>query len=211
MPFSPPSHSVLWRASFARFVSLRLFLQAKKSTDSKPCGLPSVALAKDGGADGGDLPPWVHLKITVLYWFLARYGTSSSESRHYKNGENMGNFSLSGENAGKSLFAVSQSPNGNQTVIPTDLKTSKYGTFLLFFNLIGENMGNKLTRKWLIYNLTHTSVLLLDFIKKSHNVKRLPVKIFNFHLCSKYPTVSGLFLRQPDRWYCNGQYGGTSN
>ena len=28
---------------------LRLFLQAKKSTDSKPCGLPSVALAKDGG------------------------------------------------------------------------------------------------------------------------------------------------------------------
>ena len=51
MPFSPPSHSVLWRASFARFVSLRLFLQAKKSTDSKPCGLPSVALAKDGGAE----------------------------------------------------------------------------------------------------------------------------------------------------------------
>lgn len=43
------------------------------------------------------------------------------------------------------------------------------------------------------------SVLLLDFIKKSHNVKRLPVKIFNLHLCSKYPTVSGLFLRLPDR------------
>ena len=36
-------------ASFARSVSLRLFLQAKKSTDSKPCGSPSVALAKDGG------------------------------------------------------------------------------------------------------------------------------------------------------------------
>ena len=48
--FSPPSLCELWRASFARFVSLRLFLQAKKkSTDSKPCGLPSVALAKDGG------------------------------------------------------------------------------------------------------------------------------------------------------------------
>ena len=35
-------------ASFA--VALLLFLLSqKKSTDSKPCGLPSVALAKDGG------------------------------------------------------------------------------------------------------------------------------------------------------------------
>ena len=47
-PFSPPSPR-LWRASFARSVALRLFLQAKKSTNSKPDGLPSVALAKDGG------------------------------------------------------------------------------------------------------------------------------------------------------------------
>ena len=27
------------------------FCKQKKSTDSKPCGLPSVALAKDGGAE----------------------------------------------------------------------------------------------------------------------------------------------------------------
>ena len=38
-------------ASFA--VALLLFLLSqKKSTDSKPCGLPSVALAKDGGRWG---------------------------------------------------------------------------------------------------------------------------------------------------------------
>jgi len=37
-------------ASFARSVALRLFLLAqKKSTDGIPDGLPSVALAKDGG------------------------------------------------------------------------------------------------------------------------------------------------------------------
>ena len=36
-------------ASFARSVLLRLFLQAKKSTHGIPYGLPSVALAKDGG------------------------------------------------------------------------------------------------------------------------------------------------------------------
>ena len=40
-------------ASFARSVSLRLFFASKKkSTDSKPYGLPSVALAKDGGEKG---------------------------------------------------------------------------------------------------------------------------------------------------------------
>ena len=33
-----------------RFTSL-VFASKKKSTDSKPCGLPSVALAKDGGAE----------------------------------------------------------------------------------------------------------------------------------------------------------------
>ena len=42
-----------WRASFARSVALRLFFALqKKSTDSKPDGLPSVALAKDGGEKG---------------------------------------------------------------------------------------------------------------------------------------------------------------
>ena len=46
---SPPSPR-LWRASFARSVALRLFLLAqKKSTYGIPDGLPSVALAKDGG------------------------------------------------------------------------------------------------------------------------------------------------------------------
>ena len=50
VPYSPPSPR-LWRASFARSVTLRSFLPGqKKSTDSK-AGLPSVALAKDGGGN----------------------------------------------------------------------------------------------------------------------------------------------------------------
>ena len=57
LPFcavSPPSLYELWRASFARFVyDYAYFCKQKKSTDSRK-GLPSVALAKDGGADGSD-------------------------------------------------------------------------------------------------------------------------------------------------------------
>ena len=36
--------------------------------------------------------------------------------------------------------------------------------------------------------------------RRSPNIKiLLPGKIFNHHLCNKYPTVSGVFLRLPDR------------
>ena len=56
-------------------------------------------------------------------------------------------------------------------LIPTDLKTTKYSICLFFFNSNGEIWGINPHKKQLIYNLTCTSVLLHDFIKKSHNVK----------------------------------------
>ena len=41
----------------------------------------------------------------------------------------------------------------------------------------------------------------ITFLKRrSPNIKILLLgKIFNHHLCNKYPTVSGVFLRLPDR------------
>jgi len=55
-----------FQASFARSVALRLFLQAKKSTDSKT-GLPSVASAKDGGGEKGIFNNSLTLKLVKLF------------------------------------------------------------------------------------------------------------------------------------------------
>ena len=54
----------------------------------------------------------------------------------------MGKASFHGEKAGKSVVCLSANlQTGNQTVIPTDLKTSKYSTKQQNFNLNGEYSG----------------------------------------------------------------------
>ena len=86
-----------------------LFYKQKKSTDDNPCGLPSVALAKDGGADEGGKAFLSHLKTTVFSLFHIQ--VQHFTAHHHLNpaiapmGKKRGISHLSGKIWGKSLFA----------------------------------------------------------------------------------------------------------
>jgi len=54
-------------ASFARSVSLRLFFASKKKSTNGKAGLPSVALAKDGGGCKKNPNNSLKLKIEIFF------------------------------------------------------------------------------------------------------------------------------------------------
>ena len=73
----------------------------------------------------------------------------------------MGKASFHGEKAGKSVVCLSANlQTGKQTVIPTDLETSKYSTKQQNFNLNGEYWEMFSALKASENNRTHTTVLL---------------------------------------------------
>ena len=108
---------------------------------------------------------WFHAQKQIYYphlpWTLALYSTSSPEPRNQQNGEKMGKSSFHGEKVGKSVVCLSANlRTGNQTIIPTDLETSKYSTKQQNFNLNGEYLGMFSALKAPENNRTHTTVLL---------------------------------------------------
>ena len=73
----------------------------------------------------------------------------------------MGKASFHGEKVGKSVVCLSANlRTGNQTIIPTDLETSKYSTKQQNFNLNGEYLEMFSALKAPENNRTYTTVIL---------------------------------------------------
>ena len=97
---------------------------------------------------------------------------------------------------------------GNQTVIPTDLKTQKYSITLPFFNSNGENMGKKIPQKNEFCKRSRRSVRLYEIQVGFENCWLCKYcQQTNYLMTKTFPTV---FLRSKSKTYgcfnMNNQY-----